>query len=350
MPGSFWKNKSVMVTGGNGFIAQRLIKFLLLADAHIVSVVKNKKSNQEFRAVVLVECDIKDSQNLKVICEKYKIDTIFHLAASATVSGSDKGPEDAIINNYIGTLRVLEAARLNGIARVIIASSDKVYGDHSRDQIEPLPCCEKYALRGIDTYGVSKAGADLLAQYYRQQHGVPVVIVRASNIYGPGDLNLSRLFPNSILSLLGNIPPVIYTGSSSALREYVYVDDLVGAYLYLAENTNRINENYSFTTAAAKGSCAFNIGHYNSAQLLHLEDCEHIKSVAEIVNYLRVKIRDVTPLFKEKPKNFIEISSQYSDASKLLSFGFIPGTSFENGVMKTIEWYMNNFDRMKSSV
>ena len=149
---------------------------------------------------------------------------------------------------------------------MLIASTDKSYGDHAdADDPEPLPYQEAHALRGMDVYSASKASADLIAQTYGFQFKVPALIVRSCNIYGAGDLNFSRLIPRTSLRLLNGKPPVINLGNADVLREYIYIDDLVNAYMFLAENVERhYSGEIPRSGRSTYGWAAYNVGSFTS--------------------------------------------------------------------------------------
>jgi CDP-glucose 4,6-dehydratase len=170
----FWYGKRVLVTGGDGFLASHLIKALLSAGACVTTTVRHARPINMLSLIQTGEaansrpdveqCDLLDFQVLRRICDRHQIDTIFHLAASAIVSDAANSPASTIENNVVGTLNILEVARMNNIPRVIVASTDKSYGDHASDPSESLPYKENYALRGLDVYSASKVCADVLAR------------------------------------------------------------------------------------------------------------------------------------------------------------------------------------------
>ena len=231
---NFWFGKRVLVTGGDGFIAAHLIKELLLKKAVVVTTIRHDRplktldllngSNSAPKPDVEYS-DLLNYQEVRQICDRHQLDTVFHLAATAIVSEAANSPVSTIENNLITSLNLLEVARVNKIPRIIIASSDKSYGDHASDQQEELPYKENYALRGLDVYSASKVCADMIAQTYAFQFGLPVAVTRSCNMYGPGDLNFTRLIPRTIMSLLRGRPPVINIGNEKVLREYIYVED-----------------------------------------------------------------------------------------------------------------------------
>lgn len=360
---SFWFGKRVLVTGGDGFLASHLTKALMDNGAVVVITVRHKRpihtlemlrdGEKENNLIVpdIEHFDLLDFNTLRRVCDRHQIDTIFHLAASAIVVDAAKSPFSAIENNVMGTLNVLEAGRINKIPRVLIASSDKSYGDHATDSLENLPYSEDYALRGLDVYSASKVCADMLAQTYSYQFKVPIIVSRACNMFGPGDLNFSRLIPKTIMCLLAKKPPTINEGSANVLREYIYVEDVVRAYMFLMEKVADYyginNCNMPRSGKATYGWAAFNIGSYAKNDTVNLANCEKIKSVTDIINLLRSKIIDIASIVKERPANFIEIPDQYLDASKIIQLGFRPEIGFENGIEQTISWYKDNYHRLE---
>ncbi|HYE59960.1 MAG TPA: NAD-dependent epimerase/dehydratase family protein, partial [Candidatus Kapabacteria bacterium] len=189
----FWYGKRVLVTGGDGFLASHLIKQLMSHGACVTTTVRHARPLRTLHLIRenghrdpdIEHCDLLDFYALRRICDRHQIDTIFHLAASAIVSDAANSPMSTIENNVVATLNILEVARINHIPRVVIASTDKSYGDHANDSQERLPYKESYALRGLDVYSASKVCADMLAQTYSYQFKLPVVILRPCNMFGP---------------------------------------------------------------------------------------------------------------------------------------------------------------------
>jgi CDP-glucose 4,6-dehydratase len=276
------------------------------------------------------------------LCNRHQIDTIFHLAASAIVSDAANSPMSTLQNNILPTMNLLEVARVNNIPRVLIASTDKSYGDHAdADDPEPLPYREGHALRGMDVYSASKACADLIAQTYGFQFKVPALIVRSCNIYGAGDLNFSRLIPRTSLRMLNGKAPVINLGNADVLREYVYIDDLVEAYLFLAENAERhFSDEIPRTGRNTYGWAAYNVGSFTARDDRQPEDFGNIRSVRQVIDQIGSIVgADLEPVTIPKPENFIEIPDQFLDSSKLHDFGFAPKIDFEEGLRRTVAWY-----------
>lgn len=355
---SFWFGKRVLVTGGDGFLASHLVKALLRDGAVVTITVRHKRpfstsellkdfpyNEQEGQADV-EHVDLLDFNALRRVCERHQIDTIYHLAASAIVVDAANSPFSSIENNVVGTLNILEVARINKIQRVLIASTDKSYGDHFNDEKEGLPYRESYALKGLDVYSASKVCADMLAQTYLYQFKVPIIITRACNMFGPGDLNFSRLIPKTIMCLLSGKPPVINEGSANVLREYIYVEKVAKSYMFLMEKVadyyGEDNRNMPRDGKSVYGWAAFNIGSYARSQVSGVSNYANIKSVTEIMNILRARIADVAPTVIGRPANFIEIPDQYLDSSKLINLGYQPEINFDQDLATTIEWYRKN--------
>ncbi len=344
-------------------MASHLVKSLMDSGAVVVVTVRHKRplytlemlgggKNKENASMPDIEhFDLLDFDALRKVCDRHQIDTIFHLAASTIVSDAAKSPFSAIENNVIGTLNILEVGRINKIPRILVVSSDKSYGDHADDDLEGLPYKEDYALRGLDVYSASKVCADMLSQTYSYQFKVPILVARACNIFGPADLNFSRLIPKTIMCLLAKKPPKINQGNENVLREYIYVGDVTRAYMFLMEKARDYygidNCNMPRSGKATYGWAAFNVGSYTKNELKDLKNCEKIKSVMEVINSLRTAIIDIAPIIKEKPENFIEIPDQYLDSAKIIKLGFKVEVGFADGLIDTIDWYKNNYQYLE---
>lgn len=349
----FWFGKRVLVTGADGFAASHLIKALVEKKAVVIGTTRHNRPSKGPVKYDLEQSDLLDYQEVRRICDRHQVDTIFHLAATAIVSNAANSPMSTIENNVIPTLNLLEVARVNKIPRIIIASTDKSYGDHASSENEKIPYREEYALRGLDVYSASKVCTDMIAQTYAFQFGLPIVVTRSCNMYGPGDLNFTRLIPRTIMCLLSGKPPVINLGNEKVLREYIYIGDVVKAYLMLAENIESYygpdNCNMPKSGAHTYGWPAFNFGSYGANDLKNITHCDKIKSVHDVITILRSKIANIEPQTIEKPSNFIEIPDQYLDSSKLQQLGFIAETPFEEGLEATIKWYKDNYNELENA-
>lgn len=343
-----WKGKNVLVTGGDGFIASHLVKRLQELSANVIITARHRKSkdsldliNNIYKSHPVVEyTDLLSLEEANRILTIHEIDTVFHLAATSVVVAASDSPYWALKNNILTTMNVLEASRVNGVKRIIIASSDKAYGDvKQNDTNQKLPYREHYDLRGIDVYSVSKLCSDSIAQSYASQYDMPIIISRSCNVYGPGDLNFSRIIPRTIIRLMNNLPPEINLGNHNVLREYCYIDDVVDAYLCLAKNIS-----YSLN-GTEKGVCdygckAYNIGNYNHIDSADLSKYTNIKSAESIIKQIselyRIKIE---PKLNVPTTSYIEIGNQYNDSSKLFQLGYKPKHTLDDGLRETIKWY-----------
>ncbi|WP_195954688.1 GDP-mannose 4,6-dehydratase [Clostridium tertium] len=318
MVSTFWNNKNVFITGGTGFLGSYLVKKLVNYGANVTILVRDyiPQSNiyrgEEYKKVNVVHGTLEDYLLIERTLGEYEIDTVFHLAAQAIVGVANRNPLGTFKSNIEGTWNILEAARKSPlIKRVIVASSDKGYGDQ-----EKLPYDENMPLQGKHPYDVSKSCADLIAQTYYETYKLPVCITRCGNLYGGGDLNFNRIIPQSIQSILNNKAPVIRS-DGSFIRDYFYIEDAVDAYINLAEKVVELN----------LGGQAFNFS--NEIQL----------TVLELVNkILKIMGSSMKPIILNQGSN--EIIHQYLSAKKARTIlGWSPNYTIDEGLSKTIEWY-----------
>ena len=318
MVNKFWNNKNVFVTGGTGFLGSYLVKKLVNYGANVTVLVRDyvPQSNiyigEEYKKVTIVHGTLEDYLLMERTLGEYEIDTVFHLAAQAIVGVANRNPLGTFKANIEGTWNILEAARKSPlIKQVIVASSDKAYGDQ-----EVLPYDENMPLQGKHPYDVSKSCADLIAQTYYETYKLPVCITRCGNLYGGGDLNFNRIIPQSIKSILNKEAPVIRS-DGSFIRDYFYIEDAVDAYINLAEKVVDLN----------LGGQAFNFS--NEIQL----------TVLELVNkILGIMGSDIKPIILNQGNN--EILHQYLSAKKARTvLGWSPSYTIDEGLSRTVEWY-----------
>ncbi len=234
---AFWRDRPVLVTGATGVLGGWLTLALLDLGADVVCLIRDwVPQSQLMRSgavdrVKVVRGDVTDAATMTRTMAEYEIDTVIHLAAQTVVGIANRSPLSTFETNIRGTWVVLEAARQwPGLSRMIVASSDKAYGAH-----EELPYSEGAALQGQHPYDVSKSCADLLAQSYAATYNLPAAITRCANMYGGGDLNWNRIVPGTIRSVLRGERPVVRS-DGTPVRDYIYVQDVVAAYLSLAES------------------------------------------------------------------------------------------------------------------
>jgi CDP-glucose 4,6-dehydratase len=141
-------------------------------------------------------------------------------------------------------------------------------------------------------------------------------------------------------------PPVINLGNADVLREYIYIDDLAEAYMFLGENLAAHNaEPMPRTGRSTYGWSAYNVGSYSAAQGKTIEEFSNIRSVRQVIDLLRKEMGStLEPQTIPKAENFIEIPDQFLDSQKLHDFGFVPKIDFEEGIRRSVEWYTKNQD------
>lgn len=226
---------TVLITGITGFVGSHLAKALVDRGYEVVGIVRDAKPRTVLsclgydKKVTLVRGDVLDLNLVLRVLAEYDVDFVYHLAAASTVGAAKRSPITALETNALGTATVLEACRINGSVKCVVASSDKVYGY----QPEMLPYTEETPLKPVNVYDASKACADMMARVYHRVYGLPVAVTRFCNIYG-FDLNTSRLVPSVIISVLRGERPVIRSDGMQ-VREYMYVEDCVDAYLRVME-------------------------------------------------------------------------------------------------------------------
>jgi len=321
---SFWNNRNVFLTGCTGFLGSYLAKELVNQGANVTGLVRdivpqsNLYTGEEYKKINMVSGEIENEPLLERILGEYEIDTVFHIAAQAIVGVANRNPLATFETNIRGTYNLLEAARRSPLVkRIIVASSDKAYGEQTR-----LPYHEDMPLKGSHPYDVSKSCTDLLAQAYHKTYGLPVCITRCGNLYGGGDLNFNRIIPHTIMSVLKGERPVIRS-DGKFIRDYFYIEDAVKAYLLLAEK---------MTDLKLEGQ-AFNFS--NEIQL----------TVLELVNkILELMKSDLTPVILNQGSN--EIIHQYLSAKKAREIlGWKPSFTLEEGLTRTIDWYREFFGK-----
>lgn len=316
-----WTNRKVLVTGATGLLGTHLCEMLCREGAEVTALVRDyiPKSRyyqtMELMNLNEVDGDVNDLQLISRVLNEYQIQTVFHLAAQTQVGIANRNPLPTLRTNIMGTINVLEAARINRTEQVIIASSDKAYGES-----KTLPYNEETPLKGQFPYDVSKSCADLVAQMYRNAFDMTVGITRCGNLFGPGDLNFNRLIPGTIQSLLNNHPPIIRS-DGKMIRDYFYVKDAAVAYMKLAEHlAEHPYLDYIFNFSYGKPLS--------------------VLGVVRLISNLMGKAH-LNPTIQNKVSN--EIYEQYLDSSLARKkLGWEPKWKLEDALEDTIRWYKEN--------
>jgi len=309
----------VLVTGATGLVGAWLTRRLHEAGADVVCLVRDWVPQSELvRArlidqVKVVRGDIRDRDCLERAIGEYETDTVIHLAAQTIVGIANRNPISTFESNIQGTWNLLEACRRSaGVRSVVIASSDKAYGDQ-----EKLPYGEETPLAGRHPYDVSKSCADLIAQSYAASFSLPVAVTRCGNFYGGGDLNWNRIVPGTIRSVLRGERPVIRS-DGQYIRDYFYVEDGAAAYMLLAEQMHLRPE---------LTGLGFNFSNQTEVTVIDL--------VNRILDAMDSKLE---PLILNQASN--EIRRQYLSAERARTMlAWSPLFTLDTGIGRTISWY-----------
>lgn len=313
-----WEHRRVFVTGATGLLGAWLCEELLARGAEVVSLVRDWVPGTHFARTgldartTIVHGDLDDHARLLRALNEHEIDSIFHLGAQTIVGVASRHPLSTFEANVRGTWNLLEAARACGprIERIIVASSDKAYG-----QQEILPYTEETPLQGRFPYDVSKSCADLIALSYFHTYGLPVAITRCGNLFGGGDLNFNRLVPGTIKSALRGESPIIRS-NGLYVREYFYVRDAVDAYLALAERVPEF------------AGEAFNFGSGETLTVLDM-----VERILAAMGETKLAPTVLNQAMYEIPEQSLDCGK----AERVL--GWTPKHRVDAGLRETVAWY-----------
>ena len=311
----------IVVTGGSGFIGSNFLRFMIekYPEYDFINFSKGRSSRLKY---------VENKANYKLVegnlCDKKKLqgllkntDCIFHFAAESRVDSSIKFPERTIRSNIEGTNFLLEAAKNNNVKKFIYFSTSEVYG-------EKLEGCFKESdrLNPKNPYADSKAAAEVLSMTYHHAYGLPVIIVRTCNVFGPYQ-NPDRIIPRFITNLLKNEKIPLY-GDGSNFRTYIYIEDLCNA-LNILFNKGEVGEAYNISTS---------------------DEITNIDLTRRILKRLGKSESSIefVPGRKLDNRRFL------LDTNKIHSLGWEQKTKFEDALNKTIEWYKNNKNWLSNSM
>ena len=303
----------VLVTGATGILGSWLTQSLVKQGDQVICLVRDENPDSNFHAlgldrkVITVRGCLESYEDVARAFNEYEVEVAYHLGAQAIVTVGNRDPISTFESNIRGSWNVLEAARRHKpLKRLVFASSDKAYGD-----LETLPYTEDMPLRGSHPYDASKSCCDILAQSYITTYTLPVAIVRCGNLYGGGDANFNRIIPGTIKSVLEGEAPVIRS-DGTPLRDYLYVQDAVSAYLALGKSEE---------------TGAFNFGTETPTPVKEL--------VQKILVLMRSKLRPVV-----KKEAFNEIAKQWLSCKKARErLKWKPRYDLKSGLTETIAWY-----------
>jgi CDP-glucose 4,6-dehydratase len=311
-----WNNKKVLVTGASGFLGTWLSMYLNKLGAEPVGLWHDPTYPKKMEMMGWVHADLRDYDEMLRIMAEVKPDIVFHLGAQALHGVGMRAPLYTLQTNIMGTANVLEACRNVGVGAIVVSTSDKAYGEQPK-----LPYTEMDSMNGKAPYEVSKSCADLIAQGYRKTFVMPISVIRCGNIFGGGDYNYSRIVPYVIRQCMRR-QPISLRSDGTLLRDYVYVEDVVDAFLKVAESVYDVH---------SLDNEDFNVG-YNKP-----------KTVEEVV----VKITDLMgcgdlDIHTQKDSTHFsaEIQKQWLDSTKIQKkLGWQPIIGYDEGIQRTIGWY-----------
>ncbi|KZX36425.1 dTDP-glucose 4,6-dehydratase [Wohlfahrtiimonas chitiniclastica] len=332
---------NILVTGGAGFIGSAVVRHIINHTDHHVCNVDKLTYAGNLESLISVEnnpryqfqkIDICDANALEAIFAKFQPDAIMHLAAESHVDRSIDGPADFIQTNIVGTYTLLEAARKywqnlsedkKETFRLHHISTDEVYGDLAgTDDL----FTETTSYAPSSPYSASKASSDHLVRAWNRTFGLPTIITNCSNNYGPYHFP-EKLIPLVILNALDGKPLPIY-GDGQQIRDWLYVEDHARA-LYTVVTEGKIGETY-------------NIGGHNEKTNL-----EVVETICSILDKLKPRengesYAKLITFVKDRPGHDLRYAI---DASKIQrELNWVPKETFESGIRKTVEWYLNHLD------
>jgi CDP-glucose 4,6-dehydratase len=321
-PRSDWSGKSVLVTGGQGFIGSWLSERLLDEGARVVVPRRDIPALSRFRLNGLeercdaVQADLLEYDSLVRLINEYDVAAVFHLAAQTIVGTAHRSPHSTFESNVRGTYNLLEACRATGVVgdpveRIVVASSDKAYGAH-----EELPYREELPLQAAYPYDVSKACTDMIARSYAATYELPVAVARLANVYGGGDVNFSRIVPDTARALVAGDRPVIRSDGTPE-RDYLHASDAVEAYLAIGDSLPRLRGR------------AWNVGPGEPVSVLDIS-----------TRLIAVSGKDLEPDIQGTGTPSGEIDRQHLDSTRIRDeLDWSPRVGLDEGLSEAWSWY-----------
>ncbi|MGO9865786.1 MAG: SDR family NAD(P)-dependent oxidoreductase [Terriglobales bacterium] len=311
------ESSRVLVTGADGFIGSHLAEQLVAAGARVRALSQYNSFNDWgwleqsdcLKQIEVVTGDIRDPN----FCDELTrgIDIVFHLAALIPIPYSYRAPDSYVDTNVKGTLHLCQAARRNGIKRLIQTSTSEVYGT-----AQYAPIDEKHPLQPQSPYSATKIGADCIALSFHYSFAVPVVVARPFNTYGPRQ-SARAVIPSIIVQIAGGAT-TISLGNLTATRDFTYVEDTCRGFLAIAEMEGGEGE-------------VFHIGSNHEIAIGDL-----VKLIGEIMGSSVKVLCDEQRLRPEKS----EVQRLKCDNSKLRgACGFLPRIPLREGLERTVRWF-----------
>lgn len=313
---------SVLITGATGLLGSWMSEKMLNSNIQVNGIAIDKTKDDLLKIKGIYEkidikyLDISNEIALSEYFKKNQFDIVFHLAAQTQVIDANLDPIKTFNSNIKGTWNVLNECLKKDIP-VVVASSDKAYGVSNK-----LPYLESYELNGVYPYEVSKSITDMLVRSYQKTYNLNVVSLRCGNIYGGGDFNWDRLIPGVCKWLFNNKQPILRTDGTFK-RDWIYVEDVVDAYMQVGLSLYNKDKNISIA--------------YNFAG-------DSYKTVIEVYNEVSKRItgKVIDPIFKID--SYTEIPDQYLNSTKIKEeLNVISKVTFDKGIELTVNWYKDYF-------
>lgn len=350
-PNVFFENKNVLVTGGFGFVGSHLVKKLLDFKSNVtvldidVAMERNSLLNENSGAlrqqIQIENGDVADFAFVQEIINKKEFHFVFHFAAYASViEKAVDNPYETIQSNTLGLVNLLEAIRLADYTpdTIFFSSTDKVYGEMGNEPYEE----EKTPLRGIGVYDSAKLAADVFARTYNEVYGIPTIVLRMCNLFGPSDFNTDfRLIPKAMKNIYGNEvpePPELYFDALGHWREYLFIDDAIRAILLLA----------------CKSQCKGEV--FNLLGCTYISTPDMLKTLVDIVVEVEkdedeilaetIKKNGITMKVGPENRRVVTINKQCINGEKIKNaIEFTPDFSCREGLKQTVLFYRGFFSK-----
>lgn len=317
----------MLVTGADGFIGSHLAERLAYAGADVTAMSLYNSFDSHgwlddlpaaaVGRMSLVRGDVRDPGFVRAVARGH--DIVFHLAALIAIPYSYVAPRSYVETNILGTLNILEAAREDRIKRIVVTSTSEVYGSALT-----LPISESHPLQGQSPYSASKIGADMMVEAYVRSFGVPAVVLRPFNTFGPRQSERA-VIPTIIRQLLDPVCPVLTLGDTSTLRDFTFVDDTVSAFLAVG------------LAHPIKFGQPYNAG---SGEAVSVADV--VELVSSVTNIRKPVEREEHRL--RPPRS--EVRALLADSQRLLAdAGWHPEVSLRQGLSRTVDWWRERLGR-----
>lgn len=313
---------NLLVTGGAGFIGGNFVHYMVNKYPDYKIIVLDKLTyagnletlEQVMDEIAFIKADIADREAIYRVFETEKPDIVVNFAAESHVDRSIENPEIFLVTNILGTQVLMDACRKYGIKRYHQVSTDEVYGDLPLDRPDMF-FTEDTPIHTSSPYSASKASADLLVQAYNRTYGLPVTISRCSNNYGPYHFP-EKLIPLMIANALNDKPLPVY-GEGLNVRDWLYVEDHCKAIDLIIHN-GRVGEVY-------------NIGGHNEKANIDI-----VKMILKLLGKPESLITYVEDRKGHDMRYAIDPTKIHTE------LGWIPETKFDDGIVKTVNWYLKN--------